>query len=385
MSTALISASGALARGLPCHLIHEANVAGRNPRRRVIMYQTTGRERADELTRRGCRYPVVVLGIANGRPVNRVDEVSCVEQSLAAADSWGAIVEHACDPATDLLLSNKGEWGWQLSDADTPDANPPQSYPAQLLAKLRARYRAGAAPVTVMPLELRERNAEVLRGLVSQVAELWSVGGDELEWILHGVRWRSTLVDRICPPAPSIEHPLSADPLATWVEPYALLAVEWHPGDPLVCDHPQAVHTADVAPYFLRKVRILNGLHTALVTWSAGDAELFARANTVLSAVSIASVEERLRILGAEILSVIGDRIEGGEQFLEDVIDRFKNPYFRHLLAKIAEAHEMKFDIRLRSTLTEALDKGLETPELAALADLHVANRASGAYGRYGG
>jgi len=53
--------------------------------------------------------------------------------------------------------------------------------------------------------------------------------------------------------------------MLTACEPYALWAIEDRPEADHFLRHPKVVWTPDVLPDFLRKVRILNGAHTALL------------------------------------------------------------------------------------------------------------------------
>jgi len=120
------------------------------------------------------------------------------------------------------------------------------------------------------------------------------------------------------------------------------------------------VWTPDVQPYFLRKVRILNGAHTALLikAWPRGF-------KTVRDAVNDAELGPWLeRLLFEEIVPVLEGRVEGPEQFARQVLDRFRNPFFEHQLASIAAHHADKVQVRLVPTLDELKAKLGRTPPL---------------------
>src|SRR5205085_3620888 len=99
-------------------------------------------------------------------------------------------------------------------------------------------------------------------------AARWGLPAGFTDYLRTGCTWRNTLVDRIVSGRPA-EHPLLAeDPLLTVAEPFALWAIEApDPLDPTAAPfrHPAVRVVPDVRPYSVRKIRILNGAHTALV------------------------------------------------------------------------------------------------------------------------
>ena len=115
-----------------------------------------------------------------------------------------------------------------------------------------------------MPCELLEDNADKLRGILLDLATRWSLPAEFVTWLTEECRWYNTLVDRIVVDA-SPAHPLAADDrLLITGEPFALWVIEQPENAPKWIEHPAVLYTTDVTPYFLRKVRILNGAHTAM-------------------------------------------------------------------------------------------------------------------------
>lgn len=172
-------------------------------------------------------------------------------------------------------MSNTTEAGLALDPADTvdkrhaamrsSDSQAPSSYPAKLLAVLAHRLESGLPPVTVLPCELLEDNGPVLLELLRIQADIWKLP-QQLRDAIDTCPVPSTLVDRIVSGRPD-EHPLLArDKLLTVAEPYASWFIEELPGVDLF-PHAAISITDDVGDYALRKVRILNGAHTALVVW----------------------------------------------------------------------------------------------------------------------
>src|SRR5262249_4081558 len=225
-------------------------------------------------------------------------------------------------------LSNTTEKGYDLDATDTPHSTPPRSFPAKLLAVLRARFDAGLPGVTVVPCELRENQADQLFGIVAGLAKQWAHQEAFTSWLGTSCYWLNTLVDRIVTGTPR-EHPLlAADAMLTVCEPYALFAIQQKPGADRFLEHPAVVWTPDVMPYFLRKVRILNGGHTALLikAWPRG-------LQIVRDAVNDAELGPWLeRLLFDEVVPVLQGRVDDPAGFARQVLDRFRNPFLDHKL-----------------------------------------------------
>src|SRR5262249_21738256 len=144
------------------------------------------------------------------------------------------------------------------------------------------------------------------------------------------------------------------DALLVAAEPYALWAVEVaEGGDGGLFRHPALTVTTDVQPYFLRKVRILNAAHTALVCKAVPRGM-----KTVLEAVGAREIAAWLeRLLFEEVVPVLAGRVEGPEDFARQTLERFRNPFLAHKLSDILVYHEAKVKIRLEMTRQEYVEK----------------------------
>jgi tagaturonate reductase len=357
--TVLQFGSGRFLRAFADLFIHQANADGQAVGR-VVVVQSTGDDRAAALARQGGRYHVVVRGLEGGAVVDRVEPVESVSRSLAAAAQWGDVLAVARSPQLRVILSNTTEAGYDLHPDDKPADAPPRSFPAKLLAVLRARWEAGRPGVTVVPCELREHNADLLQGIVLGLARDWRAPEPFREWLRDGSAWLHTLVDRITTGTPK-EHPLLAsDALLTVCEPYALWAIQKKPGAEPFLRHPAVVWTDDVQPYFLRKVRILNGGHTALVIKARPRG--FA---TVREAATDPALGAWLgRLFFEEIVPTLEGRVEDPAAFARQTLDRFRNPFVEHQLADIAVHHAAKVQVRLVPTRDEYRAKFGRTPPL---------------------
>lgn len=358
--TILQFGSGRFLRGFADLFIHHANEDGQAIGR-IVVVQSTGGGRANALERQGGRYRVLVRGLENGQVVDRVEESASISRALPAAERWSDVLAFARSPQLRLVLSNTAEEGYKLDPADTVTDAPPRSFPAKLLQVLKTRFEAGLPPLTLVPCELFEKNADLLRGLLLGLVQSWGLSADLGRWIETECRWHNTLVDRIIVDPPADDPRVAGDALAVVGEPYALWAVEIKDGGGFL-RHPAVRVTEDVEPYFLRKVRILNAAHTALVCKAMPRGF-----TTVRQAVTDPELGAWLeRLLFEEIVPTLEGRCEGPKEFARQTLERFRNPFQEHLLENIAKFHDAKVKIRLVPTHAEFVEKFGRQPPLLA-------------------
>jgi tagaturonate reductase len=348
--------------------LHEANSVD-DVHGRAVVVTSTESSRTQWINEQAGCYHVAVRGLRDGATVDETVPVTrAISRSLSAAGNWADVLQVARSPELRWITSNTTEAGLALDPADTAnrrnaalnsaDTHAPVSFPAKLLAVLAHRMESGLPPVTVLPCELIEDNGPVLLDLLRRQAEIWQLPQD-LRDAINQCPIPSTLVDRIVSGRPD-EHPLLAkDRLLTVAEPYASWVIEQLPNvEPF--PHPAVSLTGDVADFSLRKVRILNGVHTALVCKTAGMDIV-----TVGDAIAHPTVGPWLhRLLFEEILPVVHDRIVDGESFAATTLERFANPFLRHRLADIALHHQTKVTTRLLPTYHEYLEMFGESPPL---------------------
>ena len=108
------------------------------------------------------------------------------------------------------------------------------------------------------------------------------------------------------------------------------------------------VWTDNVDPYKKRKVRILNGAHTSMVL----GARLYGL-ETVGECLKDEKVSALLKkCIFDEIIPTIGDT-EDNRAFGAAVLERFSNPFIKHLLLSIALNSVSKFKARVLPTILE--------------------------------
>lgn len=159
-----------------------------------------------------------------------------------------------------------------IADAENPEH--PTTVFGLIIAALMARRAAGIAPFTVMSCDNLPENGHVARNAVIGLAQRRS--DDAAEWIGANVAFPCGMVDCITPATGPREIGIVADKFG--IEDAAPVVCEpfrqWVLEDNFPMGRP-ALETvgvqfvADVAPYELMKLRILNGGH-AIIAYPAG-------------------------------------------------------------------------------------------------------------------
>ena len=222
------------------------------------------------LNARGGFYHTCLRGVVDGRPVEILEENHAVEKVLCAKTQWDEVEAGARLPSLRFVVSNTTEAGIEYRAGE-------DTFPRKVALLLKARFAAGLPGLVFLPCELIEHNGDALKRCVLQYVADW--GDDALAaWIARDCVFCSTLVDRIVAGRPD---PESADRYAARLgerddalvcgEPFHFFVVETPPGFDLEAELPlrkagvNVVYTPDMQPYRTRKVRFLNGAHTATI------------------------------------------------------------------------------------------------------------------------
>ncbi|HEY0212545.1 MAG TPA: mannitol dehydrogenase family protein [Paenirhodobacter sp.] len=204
---------------------------------------------------------------------------------LPAADA-PAIIARLTDPQTKITSLTITEGGYFI-DAATGHFNPahpaiaadghapatPQTVFGLLVAGLRARRAAGIAPFTVMSCDNIPHNGHIAREAVVETARL---SDPELAgWIAANVAFPNGMVDRITPATSDRERamirefgieddsPVFCEDFIQWV-----LEDNFPAGRPAL-EQVGVEFVADVTPWEMMKIRILNGGH-AIIAYPSG-------------------------------------------------------------------------------------------------------------------
>ncbi|MDH5857064.1 mannitol dehydrogenase family protein [Lampropedia aestuarii] len=321
----------------------------------------------------GTGYPVVIRGLERGEKVDRQVQCTAVREALQATNlpDWQHLRTDLASGAVQVILSNTADKGYQLDAEDGPaalaaDAAAPRSYPAKLLVLLHERWSHNPhAPLSLLPCELIERNGDVLKKIVSELAQAWQLPAEFVQWLSEHCVWANALVDRIVSEA--------IEPVGAVAEPYALWAIEAQDRLILPCTHPSIVVTSDLDHYEQLKLFLLNAAHTYLAErWLTGGRKAD---ETVREAMQDAKLRADLEALWAEeIVPVFGAEGSAGraqaQQYVADVRERFENPFLNHRIADIAQNHVQKKERRLGPVVAKAQELGLDLPQLRLKAAL---------------
>lgn len=347
--TVLQLGAGRFLRAFVDRFVHQANESGQGVGRVVIVQSTPG-QRAENLNRQPDGYHVLVRGLCDGKIVERVEPVRSVRRALNAFNQWDEVLALARSTGLRYCISNATEAGYVLSDLDELNSRPPTTLPAKITQILWARFQAAGRPLLIVPCELIEKNADKLRRLVVEQSERWQLPLEFQSFVTESCVWLNNLVDCIVTNAPP-DHPLAAeDQLLVHAEPYALWAIERpSQGTPPFFQHPAIQWVDDLTPCYLKKVRILNGLHSAMV-----GKFLNSRFETVQQVLADGESARWVRgLLFEEIVPTIAYRVSDVAQFADQTWDRLRNPYLAHRLRDIALNHADKVRVRLLPTYVE--------------------------------
>lgn len=352
--TVLQFGAGRFLRGFVDRFIHQANEDGAAVGR-VVVVQTTGGARADSLGSRPEGFPVLVRGMVDDAVVERIDWVGSISRALQADRDWQAVMAVATSPDLQLLVSNATEAGYQLFAEDKLSDTPAKSLAGKLVQVLLARFEKGLAPLVILPCELIEGNADRLRELAVQQAQRWGLSQEFVAWLTQKNTWLNNLVDCMITSAPE-NHPMAKEhPLLIHAEPYTLWAIRrpagFEPPAKLqgLFRHQAVKLVDDLSPFYLRKVRILNGLHSAMVAKFLPQG--FVTVQDVLK--DKKAVRWVRDLLFDEIVPAIAARVGGAAEFADQTYDRLRNPFLQHKLSDIRLNHAEKIKVRLQPTYDE--------------------------------
>ena len=365
--------TGALLRGFIDDFVHRANVEGVFGGR-IVAIASTGSARDRALREQDGLYTLVVEGIERGEPMREARIISSVSRALSAVDEWHDVLALAREPLLEFVFSNTTEVGIAPDEDSGAEDAPPRSFPAKLTRFLFERARTFEFDtdrgLTIIPCELIEDNGARLREIVLSLARRWELGTTFTEWLETSVLFCNTLVDRIVPGAPKGDdvermHAMLGyeDALLTTCEPYCLFAIE---GDGRLrarltwAVDAGIIVTPDIAPYRKRKVHLLNGAHTLLVSVA-----LQMGCETVRDAITQPAIGHFVRrAMLEEIVPALG--VEGAEAFAEAVLDRFRNPHIRHALIDITLQATMKVRVRVVPSIQRYVASNGRVPQSLA-------------------
>lgn len=305
--------------------------------------------------------------------------IGSVAGVLVAAEAPAAVIAALATPTTRLVSLTVTEKGychdpvsggidWAHPDVVHDCAHPaaPRSAIGFLAAGLAQRMASGGGPVTVMSCDNLPSNGAVLKAVLHDF--LARTAPDVAAWLDKHCRFPATMVDRIVPATTEADIERLAERLGAVdrgmvkAEPFSQWVIE----DDLAGPRPDlagvgAQLVADVRPFELAKLRMLNGSHSTIAYLG-----LFHGHQTVDQAMAdprIAPVVDSLMEEAAASLPPVPG-LEPAD-YAGALKARFHNNALAHRLAQIAMDGSQKLPQRLLGTIADLHAAG-RTPRAAA-------------------
>jgi tagaturonate reductase len=351
--------TGVLLRGLPDFYIDKANKQSVF-NGRIVVVKSTGVD-VNEFAKQDGLYTQCIEGIVDGNEVKEYVINASISKVLSAKADWNEIMKYAESGDIQIIISNTTEVGIVLKADDDIYAEPPESFPAKLLAFLYHRFRhfngSEESGIVVIPTELIVDNGTQLKDILLELATINQLDKKFIEWLTASNSFCNSLVDRIIPgslkkQAQKIFESTAGyeDDLTIMSEPYSLWAIEssskktkdilsFYKADKNVIIAP------DINKYRELKLRLLNGTHT----FSCGLAFL-AGFDLVFQSMQENFISTFIKKLMIKEIApcIIGSNISMNEAkvFADTVIDRFCNPYIEHKWLSISMQYTAKVKSR---------------------------------------
>lgn len=328
------------------------------------------RRLAEVFAAQDCLYTLTVKH-ADGRREARV--IGSIAEYLFAPDDPQAVVERMADPAVRIVSLTITEGGYNFDRVtgrfDTshpgviadlaPDADPTTAF-GFVTEALRLRRARGVAPFTVLSCDNIQGNGDMAREMFSTYAALKDP--DLGEWMRSQVAFPNSMVDRITPvTAPTdVEEAAAAlgvaDDWPVVCEPFFQWVIEdyFSAGKPPL-EQAGAQFVADVEPYELMKLRLLNASHQALCYFGYLSGYRFAH-----EALADPLIERLLRRYMLDEGTPTLRPVPGIDldSYRSTLIERFSNPEVRDTLARLCAESSDRIPKWLLPVIRQQLESG---------------------------
>ena len=267
------------------------------------------------------------------------------------------------DPATGALNEDHPD---VRHDLENPDA--PRTALGYIAAALARRRADNLRPFTVLTCDNLPSNGKVAKKVLDRFAALRDP--DLGAYVAGELACPSTMVDRITPATTDADRAAIADALGmddAWpvvTEPFTQWVIEDHfPHGRPPWEMAGAEMVADVEPYELMKLRLLNGAHSSLsyLGFLAGH-------ETVADTMADAAFEAYVKALMEEVIPTVQPHMPAGTDlsgYNAALIDRFHNPALKHRTWQICMDGSQKLPQRLLGSIGDHLAAGRPFPLLA--------------------
>lgn len=324
---------------------------------KAVLVQPIAQGLTDAINEQEGLYTLYLRGRQNGEQVCEKRVISCVSRCIDPYADFQALLDCAKNPELRFILSNTTEAGIVFDPESRFDQTPPDSFPAKLTRFLYERFMLSLPGFVILSCELIDDNGKELERCVREYIRRWGLPETFAAWVSDENVFCSTLVDRIVTGYPRAEADALnaengyADRLLDTGEIFGFWVIEgpdWLKNEfPAERAGLPVLITRDHAPYKQRKVRILNGAHTALTPGAFLAGKEIVRdcmSDPVLRGFMNRAIDEEI----LPTLTLPEDETRG---FAAAVADRFENPFIDHELLSIALNTTAKWKARLGPSL----------------------------------
>lgn len=339
----------------------------------VAVVQPMPMGRVADLEKQDGLYTLCLDGIDKGEQVQSRQIIDVIGDFINPFEQYDKFLGYGENEELEIVISNTTEAGIALDETDTDLTKCPKSFPGKLLALLKARYDKFGGDMNkglaIIPCELIDHNGDELKRILVELAKINKMDDKFINWMTTANHYTSTLVDRIVPGYPRdnaaqiCEEMGFQDNNIVKGEIFHLWVLQKEPfiQSKLPADKSglNVIFADDITPYKQRKVKILNGSHTAMV-----PVAYLSGIDTVRESVSDPDVGKFVQgLVNDEIKPTIDLPKDQMDAFANSVIERFMNPFIRHELMSIALNSTTKFKTRLLQTYDDYRAKFGKSPK----------------------
>lgn len=341
----------------------------------VVVVQPMPMGRVADIEKQDGLYTLYLQGIDKGEPVRSHEVIDVLDDFINPFTQYEKYLKYAESEDLEVVISNTTEAGIALDPNDLDFSKCPTSFPGKLLAFLYHRYEYFKGDenrgLCIVPCELIDNNGDELHRVLLELAKRKGYDEKFISWLDKKNYYTSTLVDRIVPGYPRDEIDAIREELKyedssivkgeifhLWV-----LKKEAHVQKVFPCDKAglNVIYADSIKPYKERKVKILNGTHTAIVP----VAYLYG-IDTVRETIEEKNLGRFAReFIFDEVIPTIDLPQDEMNSFANSVLERYLNPYVRHELMSIALNSISKYKARILKTIHDYLERKKSLPSHA--------------------
>ena len=329
----------------------------------ICVVQPLSFGRVKDLEQQGGLYTLYLEGINQGEVVKEHQVIDVLTDFINPYEQLDKYLEYARSSDLEYIISNTTEAGIVYEEEVISNTSTPNSFPAKLLLFLHERYNhfkgLKEAGLEIIPCELIDDNGDKLLEILVNLAKFNKLSEDFIRWLKEDNYYFNTLVDRIVPGYPrdeidEITKELGyIDHSVVKGEIFHLWVLDNHQGYQSKLEEPfkksglEVFFVDSIKPYKERKVKILNGTHTAMVPISY----LIGHEAVKESMEDPIVLEFVKSFVYQEIIPTINLPFDDMDKFAKSVFERYLNPFVHHLLISIALNSVSKYKSRILPTV----------------------------------